>query len=145
MNSVRFFIFPPHSLLIKEMVNKRVLGRIRTLKFSAVVNTVWQLHSEVDRVHPQQVCRRDTIGNHLAHVPDCCTANQRGLSRLDKLANANHLLLNKEKCQVLHVEKNCAIHTPVLTGHWLAGKQLCREGPGDLGKNQQNKTHQYIL
>ncbi|RMC07288.1 hypothetical protein DUI87_16746 [Hirundo rustica rustica] len=64
-----------------------------------------------------------------------------GLSRLDNLANGNLLLLDKEKCQVLHVEKNCAIHL-----HWLgAGKQLCREDLGDLRKNRQNKTRQHIL
>lgn len=94
-------------------------------------------------MHPQQVCRRYTIGYHLAGVPDGCADTQRGLTRLDKSATVKLLLLNKEKCQVLRVEKNCAIHQHWLGVDWL--ESSFAEGPGDLGKNQLNKTCQYIL
>lgn len=52
---------------------------------------------------------RCTTGNHLADAPACSSATQRGLSRLDRSATGNLLLLDREKYQVLLMEKNCAL------------------------------------
>ncbi|KAK4828695.1 hypothetical protein QYF61_000533 [Mycteria americana] len=77
----------------------------------------------------------DTNLGGLADTPEGCAAIETDLNRLEKWADTNLMKFKKEKCKVLHLERNNPM-AHVYTGGHLPGKQLCRKGTVGSGGHQ---------
>lgn len=65
--------------------------------------------------------RAGQIEMSVGSTPEGCAAIQRDMNRLEKWTNRNLIKLDKEKCKVLHLERNNLRHQYMLEATWLEG------------------------
>lgn len=65
--------------------------------------------------------RAGQIEMSVGSTPEGCAAIQRDMNRLEKWTNRNLIKLDKEKCKVLHLERNNLRHQYILEATWLEG------------------------
>ncbi|KAK4829005.1 hypothetical protein QYF61_001761 [Mycteria americana] len=61
----------------------------------------------------------DTKLGGVADTPESCAAIQRDIDRLEKWADRNLMMFNKESCKVLHLGRNNPKHQNTLRATWL--------------------------